>query len=58
MCGIAASILLLLMIPILGLLLVLACSLGLLVLAVLEMVCLWRTAKVFRGYQPPETPEA
>ena len=46
------------MIPILGLLLVLACSLGLLVLAVLEMVCLWRTAKVFRGYQPPEMPEA
>lgn len=58
MCGIAASILLLLMIPVLGLLLVLACSLGLLVLAVLEMVCLWRTAKVFREYRPPETPEA
>lgn len=57
MCGMAASLLLLLMSPALGLLLVIICSLGLLVLAALEMVCLWRTARVFREYRPPETPE-
>lgn len=53
MYGLAASILLLLLLIFIGFPLAVVCCLALLVLEVLEMVYLWRTAKAFRTWQPP-----
>ena len=52
MYGLAASILLLLLLIFIGFPLAVVCCLALLVLEVLEMVYLWRTAKAFRTWQP------
>lgn len=52
-CGLAGSILVTAILGFLGLLLMLALSLGLLALSVLGAVYLWRTARVFREYRPP-----
>lgn len=56
--GLVLCIFLTAFLGILGLLLLVADALGIVVLAVMEMVYLWRTAKLFRNDQPPAPPEA
>lgn len=51
MLGLLGSILVLLVIPILGLLLVLAGAIGLIVVEILRLMYLYRTAKAFRSYE-------
>ena len=45
------SILIIVIIPILGLLVTLAAAIGLIVVSILKLVYLYRTAKLFRDYQ-------
>jgi hypothetical protein len=43
--------------PLLGLLALVASTVALVAVAVTEMIYLWRTAKVFRGFCAPDGPE-
>ena len=51
--GLLGSILLMLIIPILGLLVALVTAIGTIVVSILKLVYLYRTAKVFREYRVP-----
>lgn len=51
-CAMLASLLIIVIIPILGLLVTLAAAIGLFVVSILKLVYLYRTAKLFREYIP------
>ena len=57
MLALFGCLLLVLLSAILALLILLAASIGLIVAAVLRLVCLYRTAKLFRLHCPAELPE-
>lgn len=55
--GMGGALLLMIVSPLLGLLALVAATVALVAVAVTEMVYLWRTAKVFRGFCAPDGPE-